>query len=157
MHRELLVDSSIDVRQDLIHCISVRTHMNYVASANYLQIEQTDLLHLFESWDDPLLITQLLHTALEPLQLLRLSLLHNNHSLILTYMYTTISPYTNALSTHTTVKVNFQTRTTTLHPLISNGLGLRQIHTYIITLQYSVRMSTNRKLTKSCSRFVGMV
>ena len=42
---------------------------------NYLHIEQTDLSHLLQRWNRPPVVVHLLHTTLEPQQLLRLPLL----------------------------------------------------------------------------------
>ena len=41
----------------------------------HLEVEHADLLHLLEGRDDPLLVVQPLHTPLQPVQLLGLTLL----------------------------------------------------------------------------------
>ena len=46
-------------------------HVHYT----HLEVEQTDFLHVLQSRNDPLLIAEVLHTTLQPVQLLALPLL----------------------------------------------------------------------------------
>lgn len=56
-------------------CTCMYTCSTFHIRATHLQIQQADFLHVFEGWNDPLLIAEVLHTALQPVQLLTFTLL----------------------------------------------------------------------------------